>query len=62
MEIQPSSAPPQAPVNNTSRADEDRQARESERKAAEDAAIERQEAERAAADRRRSDRQVDIEA
>lgn len=51
MEIQSPGAGAQAPANNTSPANENQKARESERKAAEDAEIERAELERATADR-----------
>jgi hypothetical protein len=53
-------------VNQTSRADESREARESERKAAADADIERQEVDRATAERGSTEagvgEHVDIEA
>lgn len=66
MEIQSPGATAQAPANNTSRIDEDQRARESERKAAEDAEIERAEIERATADRATTEDgvggQVDIDA
>lgn len=66
MEIQSPASSPQGPANNTSRVDENRDARESERKVARDAEIERQELERATAERGSTEagvgENVDVEA
>ncbi len=66
MEVNSPGTAAQAPANVTSRIQDNQDARESERKAAEDAEIERAELERAAADRAATESgvgdQVDIEA